>query len=141
MQNIFDLSGRSGRGAYGRFTFAFTAVVLGLAARQSDLPFTRLASEPWTLLGQALDSLVHIPVPVLDLVVSLGILGAGLGAFVAMTVRRLRDIGQSPWWTVLVMLSGIVVPAMIALSLVPSNNRAAAKERAAGLTTRAAGAD
>ncbi|CAL1692580.1 hypothetical protein MMB232_02754 [Brevundimonas subvibrioides] len=141
MQNIFDPSGRSGRGAYGLFTFAFAAVVLGLAAGQSDQPFTRLASEPWTLLGGALDALVRIPVPILDAVVSLGLIGAVLGVFVAMTIRRLRDIGQSPWWAVLVMLSGIVVPVMIALSLVPSADREAAKEGAASLTTSTAGAE
>lgn len=141
MRNITGFSGRSGRASYGLFTLAFAAVVIGLATGQSGMPFTLLMSEPWTVLGRSLDDLIQIPVFYLDLLASVVIAGAILGVFVAMTVRRLRDIGQSPWWTVLVLLSGIVVPAMIVLSLLPPTNREA-KEARIGLTPRAAaGAD
>ncbi|HEX8471658.1 MAG TPA: DUF805 domain-containing protein [Brevundimonas sp.] len=138
MQNILAFSGRSSRRSYGLFTLAFAAIVLGLLAGQSDTPFTQLLSTPWLVLGRAVDDLIQIPSASIDFVVSIAVTGAFLWMFAAMTVCRLRDIGQSPWWTILVMLSGIVVLAMIALSLVPPADRAAAKEAAAGLSARAA---
>ena len=138
MQSSLGFSGRSGRASYGLLTLAFAAIVVGLAAGQGGLPFTSLASEPWTVLARSLDDLVRIPVFFLDMLVSLVIGGAMLWVWAAMTVRRLRDIGQSPWWAVLVLLSGIVVPSMIALSLVPSTNREEARQARVGLGNRAA---
>jgi len=141
MQNILTFSGRSGRLSYGLLTVAFAAIVLGLLVGHSDRPFTQLLSAPWEALGRSLDDLIQIRSASLDFVVSLLVAGALLWLFAAMTVCRLRDIGQSPWWTVLVMLSGIVVLAMIALALVPSANRVAAKETAAGFPASAAPAE
>ena len=138
MQSSLGFSGRSGRASYGLLTLAFAAIVVGLAAGQGGLPFTSLASEPWRVLARSLDDLVRIPVVFLDMLVSLVIGGAMLWVWAAMTVRRLRDIGQSPWWAVLVLLSGIVVPSMIALSLVPSTNRREARQTRVGLGNRAA---
>lgn len=138
MQSIIGLSGRIGRASYGLFTLFFAAVVLGLATGQGGMPFSQLLSEPWMVLARFLDDLVRVPVFFLDVIASIVVGAAILWAFVAMTVRRLRDVGQSPWWTVLVLLSGIVVPAMIALSLVPPINRREAKEAQVSLTPRAA---
>ena len=137
MQGSLGFSGRSGRASYGLLTLAFAAIVVGLAAGQGGSPFISLVSEPWMVLGRSLDDLVRVPVFVLDMLVSLVIAGAMLWVLAAMTARRLRDIGQSPWWAVLVLLSGIVVPSMIALSLVPSTNRGEAKAARVGLAARA----
>ena len=123
MRDIFTFSGPCGRGTYQLFTLAFAATLFGLAATQGDAPVTQMLSAPWSVLGHALDSMIQIRDRVLDFIVSLGVGFVLLWGFVAMTVGRLRDIGQSPWWTVLVILSGVVVPAMIVLSLIPPANR------------------
>lgn len=141
MQKILTFSGRSGRVSYGLFTVAFAAIVLGLLVGHTDRLFTPLLSAPWEVLGRAADDLIQTRSASIDFGVTLAATGALLWLFAAMTVSRLRDIGQSPWWTVLVMLSGIVVLAMIALSLVPSANRVAAKETATGFPAGAATAD
>jgi uncharacterized membrane protein YhaH (DUF805 family) len=141
MQNILTFSGRSGRVSYSLFTVAFAAIVLGLLVGHTDRPFTPLLSAPWEVLGRSVDNLIQIRSASLDFVVSLVVGGALLWLFAAMTVCRLRDIGQSPWWTVLIMLSGIVVLAMIALCLVPSANRVVVTETAPGFPANAATAD
>lgn len=121
MHSAFGFSGRVGRVAYGYLTLGFSALVLGLAA-SSAAPFTQLMSAPWEVIGRFLDDVIQIggSRAWLDLVLSLAVGLAIFWAFSVMTARRIRDIGQSPWWTVLVIFSGVVVPAMIVLSMIPS---------------------
>lgn len=123
MHSVLGFSGRAGRGPYGILTLAFAAVVFGLAANQSSAPFTQLVTAPWTVIGRSLDRLIHIGgdrASAADTFVSLAVIVLLIWVFSVLTARRLRDIGQSPWWTALVIFSGLVVPAMIVLSLVPS---------------------
>lgn len=122
MHSALGFSGRMGRGPYAILTLGFAALVLALAI-PSGAPFAHLLTAPWAVLGHAMDGVVRIGEDgrsTADLVVSAAIIVLFLWVFSAITVRRLRDIGQSPWWTVLVMFSGFLVPAMIVLSLVRS---------------------
>lgn len=121
MHSAFGFSGRVGRVAYGYLTLGFSALVFIIAA-PSGAPFTQLMSAPWEVIGRFLDDVIQIGGnrAWLDLILSLAVGLAILWAFSAMTARRLRDVGQSPWWTVLVIFSGVVVPAMIVLSMIPS---------------------
>lgn len=121
MQSAFGFSGRLGGVGYGYLTLGFSALVFMLAT-PSGAPFTQLMKAPWEVIYRFLDDVIQIggSHAWLDLVVSLAVLISMHWVFAVMTARRLRDIGQSPWWTVLVMFSGVVVPAMIALSMVPS---------------------
>ncbi|MDQ1154610.1 DUF805 domain-containing protein [Brevundimonas sp. SORGH_AS_0993] len=119
MLSLLRFSGRLGRESYGLLTAVFSGLVFILAAPAGQ-PFTQLLSAPWMVLGRALDGLVHLSPGPLDVMASLAVALPLLWLFCALTVGRLRDLGQSLWWTVLVVASGVTVPIMIALSLCPS---------------------
>lgn len=116
MSSLFRFSGRLGNEAYGLLTIVFSGLVLMLAAPTGQ-PFTALLGAPWQALGRSLDSLVQLGSWPLDLAASLAVGLPLVWVFSALTARRLRDLGQSPWWTVVVMTSGMTVPIMIALSI------------------------
>ncbi len=119
MPSLLHFSGRLGRGPYGLLTAVFSGVVLALAA-SSGQPFFKLFDAPWMVLGRGLDDLVRLSPGPLDGLVSLAVGLPLLWLFCALTARRLRDLGQSPWWTILVVASGVTMPIMIALSIWPS---------------------
>jgi len=98
--------------------------VYGLASIDAGETSARLINEPWTIIGRALDKWVQVGNPgssVPDTLVSLTIAAAAMWAVLVTNVRRLRDIGQSPAWAALVIVSGAMIPVMIFLSFVPSN--------------------
>lgn len=122
MQNVSGFSGRLGPKPYAILTFCLAAIVLGLAAPSGE-PFKLLLTTPWTVLGRAMDGLIQIDsnrLPGVDVLVSLVILALFSWVLLATTVRRLRDIGQSPWWTLLIVFSGSLVAVMVVLSFLPS---------------------
>ncbi|WP_269514282.1 DUF805 domain-containing protein [Brevundimonas subvibrioides] len=125
MAEFFSISGRADKGSYGLFTIGFAVVVFGLAEIQSGAPVTQMMSSPWLVLGRALDEVVQVPDRLWDMVISLGLGLTLVWGFVAFTIRRLRDAGQSPWWTLLFVFSNAVVLSMIVLSFLPSAIRAA----------------
>lgn len=47
-------------------------------------------------------------------------LGIGLWATIATTVRRCRDAGINPWFTLLVFLPYVAVPACIVFGVLPT---------------------
>jgi len=118
MLSLFRFSGRLGRGPYGWMTLAFCLLVFVLAALQTGAPFTRLIEGPWTVLGRALDDAIKFRPWPLDLLMSVGVALPLMWILCALTIRRLRDLGQSPWWALLVLFSGITLPVMIVLSMV-----------------------
>ena len=121
--SALGFNGRMGREVYGRCTLLFIALVWGLATRETGSPLTLVLTAPWAVLGHALDSWIQIGGPgasVADTLVSAVVGVTLIWVFSMMNVRRLRDIGQSPWWIVLLIMSGVVVPAMIVLSLIRS---------------------
>ena len=119
MPSLLRISGRLGRESYGLLTAVFAGLVFMLAAPTGQ-PFTQLLSSPWQVLGRSLDALVQLNPGPLDTMASLAIGIPLLWLFCTLTARRLRDLGQSPWWTVLLVVSGVTVPIMIALSILPS---------------------
>lgn len=119
MPSLLRFSGRLGRKPYGLLTAAFFGLVLTLAASSGE-PVFQLLNAPWMVLGRGLDDLVRLSPGALDGLLSLAVALPLLWLFCALTVRRLRDLGQSPWWTVLVVVSGMTVPIMIVLSVWPS---------------------
>lgn len=119
MPSLLRFSGRLGRKPYGLLTAAFFGLVLTLAASSGE-PVFQLFSAPWMVLGRGLDDLVRLSPGALDGLLSLAVALPLLWLFCALTVRRLRDLGQSPWWTVLVVVSGMTAPIMIVLSVWPS---------------------
>jgi uncharacterized membrane protein YhaH (DUF805 family) len=119
----FGFSGRMASVPYGYFTVLFVAFLYVLASSESGSAVKLVLTAPWTVLGQALDRWIRIGGPgasMADTLVSVVVGGAVMWVFAMANVRRLRDIGQSPWWTVLLILSGQVVWVMIVLSLIPS---------------------
>lgn len=129
MHSAFGFSGRLGRVAYGYLTLGFSTLVFVLAT-PTGAPFTQLMTDPWTVIARTMDGMIQIGgnhALIADAFVSLIVAGLGIWAFSVMTVCRLRDIGQSPWWTVLVLFSGNVVPAMVVLALIPPARTAVAK--------------
>jgi len=119
MPSSLHFSGRLSRKPYSLLTAAFVGLVLTLAA-SSGQPVFQLLNAPWMVLGRGLDDLVRLSPGALDGLLSLAVALPLLWLFCALTVRRLRDLGQSPWWTVLVVVSGMTVPIMIVLSVWPS---------------------
>lgn len=119
MLSLLRFSGRLGREPYGLLTAVFSGLILALAAPTGQ-SLTQLFSAPWMVLGRGLDDLVRLSPGPLDGLVSLAVGLPLLWLFCALTARRLRDLDQSPWWTVLVLVSGMTVPIMIALSIWPS---------------------
>lgn len=122
--NGLGLNGRMGRRAYGLFTLALIAAVYGLASIDAGETSARLINEPWTIMGRALDKWIQVGGPgssVPDTLVSLAIAASAMWAVLVINVRRLRDIGQSPAWAALLIVSGVMIPVMIFLSFVPSD--------------------
>lgn len=119
MPSLLHFSGRLSRKPYGLLTAAFVCLILTLSASSGD-PVFQLLDAPWMVLGRGLDDLVRLSPGALDGLLSLAVALPLLWLFCALTVRRLRDLGQSPWWTVLVVASGMTVPIMIVLSVWPS---------------------
>ncbi len=133
---LFSFSGRTGQGPYALMTLVFFALVLIAAwsfQGAAFAPFTIIDGRPWQTLGEALDAIIRIPNGPLDFAVSLTVGVALLWPYMALTVRRLRDIGQSPWWSLLVAAGGLTSLAMMVLCLIPSAmpRPAAATEAAA----------
>ena len=122
MQGAFGFSGRLGRLPYAILTLGLSASVLVLA-NPSEAHFVQLFTAPWTVLGRALDGLIRLEgnrVPMADAIVFFPIFSLLTWTVSVMTIRRVRDLGQSPWWTVLIFFSGSVLPAMLVLSCLPS---------------------
>jgi len=120
---LFSFSGRTAQGPYALLTLMF-ATFVWVAAWHRDqsfaaFPMSALIDQPWQTLGAALDDVIRIPSRLLDAAVSLTV-GLLLWPYLALTVRRLRDIGQSPWWSLLILLGGVTVPVMVVLSMTPS---------------------
>ncbi|PZO00189.1 MAG: hypothetical protein DCF28_11855 [Alphaproteobacteria bacterium] len=125
MRFAFGFSGRSSRLPYAILTLGFATAVSALAVPSGE-PLTQLLTAPWTVLGRAADNFIEsngASVPAAAAIMSLVFFAVLLWTFWVMTARRLRDIGQSPWWTVLIMFSGVVVPAMLVLSVLPSAHK------------------
>lgn len=118
---LFSFSGRLERGPYLLFTLVFSLLILGAilchpAGR--DRPLNLLLSQPWAQLGAALDRVVILQPPLLDLLVSLALALPLLWVWLALTIRRLRALGQSPWW---VLVFGVaLLPVMWVLALARS---------------------
>lgn len=125
MPKALGFSGRLGRMPYAILTLSLAATVLALAAPSGE-PFTQLLTAPWSVMGRGLDGLIRIEgnrANIADAVVSLAAFAILTWTLSVTTARRLRDLGQSPWWTVLILFSGSAVAAMVVLSCLPSKKR------------------
>lgn len=118
----FGFAGRLSRGPYAAFTLLLSAAVVWQARIQGS-PGVQSLDTPWTVLGRALDELVKLGLGragFMDLAVSVGLIMIFGWIFSVLTARRLRDLGQSPWWAPVVLVSGFSLPIMVVLSVVGS---------------------
>lgn len=120
MLNLFTFRGVVGRLPYAALTFLFFGVTVAVAIAHGDGGATELMKSPWLALAQRMDEVVRMKPWAVDLIVSLALAIPLSWIVLAMTARRLRDLGQSPWWSLLVLTGAVSAPVMLVLSLVPA---------------------
>lgn len=129
--HLLNPKGQIGRRAYIAPIAAFFILAV-VSAFSTDTSLSarsigHVLDNPWGMIGRGLDAsiLSALPIPVqISLVIAL--FSAALWALFALTIKRLHDLGQSGWWSALLLVPGISTLVMLFCAVAPGRQPAAA---------------
>lgn len=121
---LLSPSGRLSRRGYA-FALAFFFGLAITVALFTGSPFSAGAigvaiDNPWATLGRGLDVSILSALPTaLSVPLALVIFSVAVWIAFALTARRLRDLGQSGWWSAFLAVPGAGVILMLACAILP----------------------